>query len=297
MDVELKYLSVFLGVCEAGGFNKASKNLNLTQPAVSYQIKMLERQLDVRLFERVGRNLIITAEGRVLHDYCRRFFSDFAHIRMQFKQDLALTEPLRIASVSGFGRYALFPLLCREEYSHLRLDLRFPLETEVLRMVEKGDCDLGFVYEIRVSNYLQFHPVYEEELVFVAPTEINVEEIDFRRLETYETLPIVSYEEGHYVFGQWFDAYFEKQPALTTVVHHFEELEEVVEMIRLNRGFSILPDHVVTSAVKDNHLRIIKPFERKKCTNTIFAVTRTGAAQRREIDEIITGFRNDLPEV
>lgn len=292
MDVELKYLAAFTSVCEEGGFNKASKKLHLTQPAVSYQVKMLERQLGVRLFERVGRNLIITKEGKTLRDYCRRFFADFAHIRTQFKEDHnAVAEPLRISSVSGFGRYALFPLLCQEKYRRLRIDLRFPVETEVLQMVERGDCDLGFVYEIRVSNYLQFHPVYQEELIFIAPLQFKARGLDFNKLKTYESLPMITYEEGHYVFGQWFDSHFNKQPASTVSAHHFEELEEVMEMVRLNRGFSILPDHVIESAVKNKFVRIIKP-NKKKCTNMIYAVTRVGALNRNEIHEIINNLQS-----
>lgn len=290
MDIELKYLAVFAAVCEEGGFNKASKKLYLTQPAVSYQVKMLEQQLGVQLFERVGRNLVITPEGKKLRAYCRRFFSEFAHIRAQFKQGIISGEPLRIASVSGFGRYVLFPLLCSNEYVHLQIDLRFPLETEVLQMVEKGDCDLGFVYEIRVSNYLQFHPVYIEELVLVAPAKRKISEIDFKQLKTYETLPMITYEEGHYVFGQWFEEYFKKQPKTTVSRCHFEELEEVMEMVRLNRGFSILPDHVIAAAVKSGELRIIKPVKKKKCANTIYAVTRSGASNRIEVSELINSF-------
>ena len=295
MDVELKYLAAFAAVCEEGGFNKASQKLHLTQPAVSYQVKMLERQLGARLFERAGRHLVITPEGRMLRAYCRRFFSEFAHLRTQFKQDLTLAEPLRIASVSGFGRYVLFPLLCHDHWRHLRIDLRFPLEIEVLRMVERGDCDLGFVYEIRISNYLQFHPVYTEELVLVASTLLEKAGLDFKRLKTYETLPMITYEEGHYVFGQWFETHFKKQPTSTTSAHHFEELEEVVEMVRLNRGLSIVPDHVVAAAVENGDLQVIKPVNRKRCANTIFAVTRSGAPGRSEIIEIIKSLQRSSP--
>jgi LysR family cyn operon transcriptional activator len=291
MDVELKYLAAFVAVCEEGGFNKASRKLHLTQPAVSYQVKMLERQLGVRLFERAARGLVITPEGRLLRDYCRRFFSEFAHIRTQFKQELVAAEPLRIASVSGFGRYVLFPLLCRSEPGHLQIDLRFPLETEVLQMVERGDCDLGFVYEIRISSYLQFHPVYEEELVLVASSRLDTAGLNFKLLKTYETLPMITYEEGHYVFGQWFETYFKKQPALTTSAHHFEELEEVIEMVSLNRGLSIVPDHVIASAVASGRLQVIKPARNKSCKNTIFAVTRARAAPRDEVEDLISRVR------
>lgn len=291
MDVELKYLSAFTAVCEEGGFNKASRKLHLTQPAISYQVKMLEQQLGVQLFERVGRNVVITPEGRELREYCRHFFSEFAHLRTQFKQDSRLAaEPVRIASVSGFGRYILFPLMIQEKYRHLKLDVRFPLEVEVLEMVQRGDADVGFVYEIRISNYLQFEPVYVEELILVTSRNFEQKALDFKQLKTYENLPMITYEEGHFVFGQWFDTNFKRQPLRTVSAHHFEELEEVVWMVHLNRGLSIVPDHVIAGT--DGKLRTIRPFVKRKCTNTIFAVTRSAATVRPEVDSILAGLKN-----
>lgn len=290
MDVELKYLSAFTAVCEEGGFNRASRKLHLTQPAISYQVKMLERQLGVQLFERVGSRVVITHEGRKLREYCRRFFSEFAHLRTQFNQDLqAIAEPLRIASVSGFGRYVLFPMLTQEEYRRVKLDVRFPLGVEVLDMVQSGDADLGFVYEIRLSNYLQFYPVYVEELILVAAESFEQRGLDFTQLKTYEKLPMITYEESHYVFGQWFETNFKKQPLKTLSVHHFEELEEVVQMVHLNQGLSIIPDHVISEL--DIRLQTIRPFVKRKCTNTIFAVTRSESTLRPEVNSILADLK------
>jgi DNA-binding transcriptional LysR family regulator len=129
---------------------------------------MLEEQLGVRLFERAGRRLILTPEGEQLRDFCRRFFAELTVIRVRFSSgDAAVSAPLRIASVSGFGRYVLFPLLCDGEHEGLRFELWYPRETEVLEMVEGGKCDLGFVYEARSER-------------------------EWRRAETYETMPMVA---------------------------------------------------------------------------------------------------------
>lgn len=292
MDVELRYLAAFAAVCEEGGFGRAARKLHVSQPAVSYQVKRLEEQLGVQLLERAGRNLILTAEGKLLKAYCRRFFAEFAHLRSRFQHsDLSLAEPLHIASVSGFGRYVLFPLLCREEYRHLRFDVRFPLEDDVLLRVERGHSDLGFVYETRVSNYLQFHPVYLEELVLVAGSKFPTQAVDFRKLQTFASLAMITYEEGHYVFGRWFESQFQAQPPSTLSMHHFEELEEVLEMVRLGRGLSILPDHVVREAARNSTVQVIRPFSNRKCTNMIFAVTRSGALIRKEVEKIIPALR------
>jgi DNA-binding transcriptional LysR family regulator len=288
MDVALKYLAAFAAVCDEGGIGKASAVLHLTQPAVSYQVRSLEEQLGVRLFERTGRRLILTPEGECLRDFCKRFFAEFSVIRAKFASgDAGVSAPLRIASVSGFGRYVLFPLLCDGEHEELRFELWYPREDDVLEMVESGRCDLGFVYEARVSNQLEFAPVYLEEIVLVAPAGDARGARAWRLAETYETAPMITYDEGHFVFGKWFEAQFGRQPKTLFSACMFEELEEVVAMVGRGRGLSILPAHCVREAVERGEVRIVRPYARKLCTNSILAVTRSGAFVRPEAARLV----------
>jgi len=289
IDAAVKYLGAFLAVAEEGGIGKASAVLHVTQPAVSYQIRMLEEELGARLFERVGRRLILTPEGALLRDFCRRFFAELAVVRDQLASgDARVAAPLRIASVSGFGRYVLFPLVCAVDA--LRFELWYPRENDVLDMIESGRCDLGFVYEARISNLLEFSPVYEEEIVLVVPARDDRTEREWRTLETYEALPMVTYDEGSFVFGKWFDSQFGRQPRSLTSVSMFEELEEVVEMVARGRGCSILPADCAREAVARKRVRIVRPYAKKRCTNTIFAVRRSGAFVRPEATRILDAF-------
>lgn len=74
---------------------------------------------------------------------------------------------------------------------------------------------------INNANYLQFHPVYEEELLLITP-DIKVSSNDFTQLKNYEKLQVTTYEEEHYVFGKWFETYLKKQPKpLASKKQHF----------------------------------------------------------------------------
>ncbi len=291
MDLDTRYLNAFFAVCEQGGFGRAAERLHRTQPAVSYQVKMLEQQLDARLFERLGRSLVLTPAGRRLREFCTRYFAEFGAIQAELAENRpARAEPLRIASVSVFGRYVLFPLLCRPRFAHLRLDLTFRTATDVFRGIETGEWDLGAVYQTKVSNYLRFHPAHMEELVLIAAPAFRAPRGGLARLETYEKLPFVTYEEGDYVFGKWFQVLFGAQPAATSSVLHFEELEEVVEMVRLNRGLSIVPKDAAAAAARRREIRILRPLGRR-CPNAVFLVTRAGGYIRPEMRLVIEALR------
>src|SRR5438874_3660847 len=112
MDLDPRYLPAFLAVGRTRSFSRAAESLHRTQPAVSYQIQQLEQQLGARLFDRTTRRLSLTHAGVRLLDLCERFFGDFGRLAAGLRDPSASPpDPLRIASVSGFGRYVLFPIL------------------------------------------------------------------------------------------------------------------------------------------------------------------------------------------
>ena len=70
--IELRHLRYFLAVAEAAHFTKAASILHVTQPTLSHQIRQLEGQLNLALFDRIGRRVKLTAAGEVLLPHARR---------------------------------------------------------------------------------------------------------------------------------------------------------------------------------------------------------------------------------
>lgn len=297
---DTRFLRTFYAVCTHGGFGRAAARLNCTQPAVSYQVRTLERDLGAALFERGGRRVVLTPAGRRLLKFCREYFADYDRLAAELAGGAPGAEPIRIASVSGFGRYVLFPALgtllggsTSDRSPRPRVDLRFRTAEEVFRLVEGGDVDLGVVYLPKVSNQLAFRHLCDEELVLIAaPSLVRSPRArsGLGRLEAYETLPFITYLEGDYVFGRWFDANFGGQPTRTNSVHHFDELEEVIATVALGSGASVVPFDSARAAAARRAVRVIRPVKGRSCVNQVFAVTRPGSAAHPEIERILAAI-------
>jgi DNA-binding transcriptional LysR family regulator len=287
MTFDIQFLQAFHAICETGSFRKAAEKMHVTQPAISYQIQKLEDQLRVALFERLGRRIVLTAAGNRLNGFCSRFFAELENLSEELGDNLpARTAPLRIASVSGFGRFILFPILSSKRFAHLRLELTYSTAAEVFESIERGDCDFGAVYLTKVSNYLKFVPVYREELVMISPKDFPLTKESIGTIDSYATLPFITYEESDYVFGKWFDAFFGAQPTATHSVSHFEELEEVIDMVRLGRGLSLVPLDSAAAVIRNKRIRVLRP-KGKHCWNQLFLVLRAGTFVREEVHQII----------
>lgn len=288
MDLDPRYLETFLTVSRERGFSRAATVLHRTQPAVSYQIHQLEQQLGTVLFDRTTRRLTLTDAGTKLHALCERFFGEFGQLARSFKEGDTRPAPLRIASVSGFGRYVLYPLLSRE-LAASPYSLRFPTADQVFTALEDGACDVGFVYRPHVSSRLLTAPVWREELVLIGPPKARGRA--FPQLADFEDLAFITYDECEYVFGKWFEGHYGRQPRSVRGTYHFEELEEVLGTVAAGHGWSILPDHCVAQAAREGTVVVPSAPSRQPVVNLIYAVQRASAPENPLAHRIIEALR------
>src|SRR5690349_3095659 len=130
MDFELRYLPAFRAVCETGSLRAGAQALHRTEQAVSYQLRRLEERLGTTLFDRRAGRLVPNARGLRLLEFCRDMHRDWSRVREAL--DGSVEEaPLRIAAVSGFGRYVLLPLFRDGPLAGVALRMHYPTAPDV----------------------------------------------------------------------------------------------------------------------------------------------------------------------
>lgn len=160
-------LRVFHAVAEAGSLTHAGETLNLSQSAVSRQIRHLEEALGVTLFHRHARGLILTEQGELLHEATRAMMQklESTAARIRDAED-AILGRLRVTTTTGFGTLWLAPRLGRLFDLYPDLDIQLLLEERVLdlamreadvaiRMKEPSQSDLirRRLMDIRIRLY------------------------------------------------------------------------------------------------------------------------------------------------
>jgi DNA-binding transcriptional LysR family regulator len=277
---DLRYLPTFHAVCRCGTLAKAAAILHKTQPAISYDLRQLESQLGVILFERTGRRLLLTQQGVIVRDFCEASFAEFERVCQELLSgEITETAPLRIATVAGFGRYRLLPLVFSKFSRETKLAVAFRTADEVFKLVADGEFELGVVYYPKLSKQIRCEKVALEELVLVVPTH-------FRNRSTYpndlEQARFVTYDECDYPFAKWFNKVLGGTPPILNQGDHFEELEEVLEAIANGRGISILPLDAARAFLQSNRVGLWRP-KGRRCLNELFFVERVSSRSRSEI--------------
>lgn len=169
--MELRELRTFVTVAEQRHFGKAASLCNLSQPAVSHQIALLEEQVGAKLFNRAARRVSLTVAGEVLLEEARRILGavDRARERMQEVGRGAIGR-IRLGATPTPGLYLLPPLLARYRGSHPTYDLRFEIAPthEIADRVARNDLDMAVIAGPPATAELQTRRLAADQLIIVA---------------------------------------------------------------------------------------------------------------------------------
>jgi len=146
--MELRHLRYFVAVAEELNFRRAAERLRVAQPALSSQIKGLEQELSVRLFERTTRSVLLTPTGQIFLGEARNILSATAQAeQLVRKAEHGLVGNLRVGVITP----ATGPLLARvlrhfhQKYPGVQLSLSALTTTEQLKLLRSGELDAGLL--------------------------------------------------------------------------------------------------------------------------------------------------------
>lgn len=192
--MELRQLKTFRMVAEQLSFTKASQKLYMAQSSVSSQIKLLEQELELKLFDRIGRRVLLTDAGRKLYDYARRMEEMTLEIQSEFSKEeysrgaLTVRVPETLASV-------YMPEVIRrfhKEHPKVTLDMINCSDEQLREELNSGRIDLAFL----LTDSIHFKEVNvkllkTESLVFVSGPGhalAKQEKISIRDLKGYTAM-------------------------------------------------------------------------------------------------------------
>ncbi len=182
-----RHFQIFLCVCDEGGMTRAAEKLHISQPSVSQAVKELEEHYGLRLFERLGKQLYLTAAGKELMHYARHAVR-FTREAESALRNLSDSFPLRVGATLTIGESVFIPLLCRlrEELPKQAVFSCIHNTATLERFLLRDELDLALVEGTVESEYLTEVPFMEDELIFVtAPggksslTEAELRNCDF----------------------------------------------------------------------------------------------------------------------
>ena len=242
--MDLATLNAFIAIAELGSFSEAAERLHLTQPAVSKRIASLELQLNVRLFDRLGREVSLTEAGRALLPRAYQILNVLDDTRRALTNlNGEISGRLTLATSHHIGLHRLPPLLRAFTSAHpqVALDIQF-LDSEVAyEEVLHGRAELA-VITLAPETREPVHavPVWDDPLDFVAAPEHPLARNGTISLADVALHPAV-FPGGNTFTHHIVRRLFETQGLTPNIAMSTNYLETIKMMVSIGLAWSVLP--------------------------------------------------------
>ena len=197
--MDLRQLLTLRTVVDKGSFSQAAEELEVSQPAVSFQIRALEERLGHRLLDRSGRRVTVTEAGEVVYRYAKRMIGLEAELEREMGEiGTRVAGPLVLGSSTGPGELLLPRLLgsFHEANPDVRVSLVVSDTQSVCERVLDDELELGVVGAARPQRGLVFEPFVRDQLVTIVPPGHPFASRDSVTLEELVAEPMLLQQEG-----------------------------------------------------------------------------------------------------
>lgn len=255
--MDVSQLRTLIHVAELGSLSKAADRLHIAQPALSRQIRLLEQELGVRLFDRHGRGMIVTEQGQDVLRHALRVMAELEEIRAVVSDENApLRGHVSIGMPPTASDILSEPLVSAFRDTHPDATLRIvsAYTGYLLDWMHRGEIDAAILYDPKSARTLRIEPLLEESLFLIGPpaSELSLERsVEFAELEKLRLLlPSIGHGLRSLV-----DRYAQEAGFPLNIKVEADSYSTLKSLVRNGHGVTVLPLAPIHEELTEHRLR------------------------------------------
>jgi len=258
--MDIHHLRIFVSVYKNRSFTKASEELHISQPTISEHMKNLENSIGCKLFDRLGRSILPTAEADLLYPRTLQLLDDLGRIQEEITAaGTSIKGQLIIGASTIPGTYIL-PRLAysfKKQYPEIAFEILIEDSAKITAMVLQHDLPCGIVGAKIISDKLFYEPLFEDELVLVATKNVLAQKTV--TLKKLATIPFLQREIGSGT-RQTFENFLRKSNTATAafnIVATLGSTSAVKQAVKESLGASVISRIAVQEELANKTLQEI----------------------------------------
>lgn len=263
--LETRHLRAFVILVRTGSFTKAARELHLTQSAVSHSMKVLEQQAGCRLLDRTGKKATATEAGELLLVHAERILAEIAQARAALERLGKWGQTrLRLGASTTATQHILPGVLnaLGDKFPKCAVAIEPGDTPEMIEALRAHRIDLAFNLEPRREEWLNFRPVFTDELQFiVSPSHPWAQSGQVVR-EEIPRQKYILYKRKSYT-SEMIEEYFREEKVVLFSQLDLGNMAAIKEMVKLGLGVSILALWTARKELQDGSL-VALPLGRRK---------------------------------
>ncbi|MBI5929294.1 MAG: LysR family transcriptional regulator [Chloroflexi bacterium] len=264
--IDTRLLQTFQTVARTLNFTRAAEELDYAQSSITAQIQVLEKSLGVKLFDRLGKRIILTESGKKLLEYADKI------LRLSDEVYLAIAHPdepvgkLYISTPETLSAYRLPPLLreFRQQFPHVQIVLQSIPDEKVVDRVAMGEIDIAIVLsELKQeSSDIQVKLLVKEPLLLVAPPDHILAHLPMIPADLLRHASFLL-TEANCTYRTLFEQQLAGIGIHPTTLMEFNSVEAIKQCVMADMGIAFLPEIAVWHELETGKLVTLNWLESK----------------------------------
>jgi DNA-binding transcriptional LysR family regulator len=271
--MNLHQLRIFCEVAESCSFRSAAEKLHLTQPAITLQIRNLEDYYELKFFERMGKKILLTEEGKVLLDFARKILNLSRQTEEALDDLKELSRgSLRIATSFSFADYYLPTLLkaFRSKYPKITIQVAAGNTSQIIEDTLLHKNDIAFVAYDPGNGVLVAREFLSDILVAIVPNRHKLAGRESVTLNELNGEPLILRERGS-SNRRMVDETFKKKRITPLIIMESASTSAIKEMAESGAGIAILSRQVVKKEAEAHAFKAL-PFTEVEMSHRFYLI-------------------------
>ena len=259
MNVTFRQLRVFTEVAQHGSMIRAAESLHLTAPAVSMQIKEVEAQVGLSLFDRHGRQVSLSTAGEYFLVHARRLLANLKEADNAMARFKRLEHGLLTIGIVSTAKYFVPHLLARFHEEHPGVDVRLRVvgnREQLVSMMESGDVDMSVMGRPPKEIATRAEAFAAHPLVFVCPPKHRLLDVGRPPVSLLQEQPFIVREHGSGTRAAM-AAFFTEHRFEPRITMEMSSNETIKQAVMAGMGLSFLSLHTIGLEVRLGLLRVL----------------------------------------
>ncbi|MDO4555156.1 MAG: LysR family transcriptional regulator [Lachnospiraceae bacterium] len=259
MEQNFSYYYIFNAVARTGNISRASKELFISQPAISKAIKKLESNLGTRLFIRGSRGVILSEEGRLLYEHTKNAFLEIEEGEASLKRRSTFEiGQISLGTSTSLCRFVLLPYLKEfvKKHPHIKVTIHCNPTLETIPLIERGQVDIGLIVNTKNLRHMKFYSLGEIKDSFVA-TKIYLDHLKEReggdKIDYFQTGNIMLMDKQN-MTRQHIDHYLSAQGLIPRQILEVNSMDLLIDFAKIGMGIAGVTKNFVKEELKTGKL-------------------------------------------
>ncbi len=258
--MELHYLEIFNTVAGLQNYRKASDEMHISQPALSIEIKRLEEQIGLKLFDRIGNRIYLNDNGRMLQKYTNNIFSIIHDMEGAIQEEkIHVGGIINIGASNTPGTYILPKMMAqfRRDYPDVSFSMTIGSTSEIARKIESAGLDMAVNGgECEFGRQIHIEKIYDDRLVLVASVKNPAAALEKVCPDDIRGMSFIVHKADSQLYADY-RMLIKKMNIPECVAMSLGNIDAIKNSVKTDIGISLVPEASVKEEIRSGELKVL----------------------------------------